>query len=86
MGYVLSLGKTAIYAIGGYMLDVTPTAQATFSSDQVQTISNSINTAITNTINMFVSLVPLFAVICGAAFGIRFVKGLFSKVGGNKIK
>ena len=75
-----------LYGLYGLLLDVTPSAQATFSSDQVTTISNAINTAITNTINMFVSLVPLFAVICGAAFGIRFVKGLFSKVGGNKIK
>lgn len=75
-----------LYGLYSYLLDVTPSAQATFTSDQVTTISNSINTAITNVINMFVSLIPLFAVICGAAFGIRFVKGLFGKVGGKSVK
>lgn len=62
------------------------TAQATFTSDQITAISNALNTAITNTLNMFVSLVPVFAVICGVAFGIRFVKSMFGRVGGTKVR
>ncbi len=68
--------------MGALIADVT---QATFSTTQIEAIQTALNTAITNTINMFVSLVPVFATICGVAFGIRFVKGLFGKVGGKSI-
>ena len=70
----------------GLIADVTASAQAAFTSDQITQISNALNSAITNTINMFVSLVPVFAVICGVAFGIRFVKSMFGKVGGKSIR
>lgn len=62
------------------------TAQATFTSTQVETITNALNTAITNVLNMFVSLIPIFATICGVAFGITFVKKMFGRVGGKSIK
>lgn len=65
----------------GWIADVTPTAQAVFSSDQITTISNAINQAISNVLNMFVSLVPLYAVIAGVAFGIRLTKRLIEKPG-----
>ena len=58
---------------------VSPTAQAVFSSDQITTISNAINQAISNVLNMFVSLVPLYAVIAGVAVGIRLTKRLIEK-------
>lgn len=70
----------------GWIADVTPAAQAVFSSDQITTISNAINSAITNVLNMFVNLVPLYAVIAGVAFGIKLVQRLFNKTGGSKIK
>lgn len=70
----------------GWIADVTPTAQAVFSSDQITTISNAINTAITNVLNMFVSLVPLYAVIAGVAFGIKLVQKMFNKTGGSKVR
>ena len=72
--------------MGGLIADVTPTAQAVFSSDQITTISNAINTAITNVLNMFVSLVPLYAVIAGVAFGIKLVQRRFNKTGGSKVR
>ena len=60
--------------------------QATFDAAQITAIQTALNSAITNTISMFVSLVPVFATICGVAFGIRFVKGMFGKVGGTKVR
>lgn len=60
--------------------------QATFDATQITAIQTALNTAITNTINMFVSLIPVFATICGVAFGIRFVKGMFGKVGGTRVR
>lgn len=62
------------------------TAQATFTSEQITSISNALQTAITNVLNMFVALIPIFAIICGVAFGIRFVKGMFGRVGGTSIE
>lgn len=62
------------------------TAQATFTSQQIESISNALQTAITNVLNMFVSLIPIFAIICGVAFGIKFVKGMFGRVGGTSIR
>ena len=70
----------------GLFADVTPTAQAVFSGDQITTISNAINTAITNVLNMFVSLVPLYAVIAGVAVGIKLVQKMFNKTGGSKVR
>lgn len=66
------------------LLDAT--AQATFTSAQIESISNALQTAITNVLNMFVALIPIFAIICGVAFGIRFVKGMFGRVGGTSIE
>ena len=68
----------------GYLLEAT--AQATFTTQQITDISNALQTAITNVLNMFVSLIPIFAIICGVAFGIRFVKGMFGRVGGTSIE
>lgn len=68
----------------GYIAEAT--AQATFTSSQIESISNALQTAITNVLNMFVSLIPIFAIICGVAFGIKFVKGMFGRVGGTKVK
>lgn len=65
------------------LLEATP--QATFTAAQVTEISNALQTAITNVINMFVSLIPIFAIICGVAFGIKFVKSMFGRVGGTKV-
>lgn len=62
------------------------TAQATFTSAQIESISNALQTAITNVLNMFVSLIPIFAIICGVAFGIKFVKSMFGRVGGTKVR
>lgn len=68
----------------GYIAEAT--AQATFTSQQIENISNALQTAITNVLNMFVSLIPIFAIICGVAFGIKFVKGMFGRVGGTSIR
>lgn len=68
----------------GYIAEAT--AQATFTSQQIESISNALQTAITNVLNMFVSLIPIFAIICGVAFGIKFVKGMFGRVGGTSIR
>lgn len=62
------------------------TAQATFTASQIESISNALQTAITNVLNMFVALIPIFAIICGVAFGIKFVKSMFGRVGGTKVK
>lgn len=62
------------------------TAQATFTAQQIESISNALQVAITNVLNMFVSLIPIFAIICGVAFGIKFVKSMFGRVGGTKVR
>lgn len=55
-----------------------------FSAEQITSITNSINSAISNVLSMFVALLPVFATICGVGFGINFVRGLFNKVKKNK--
>lgn len=51
-----------------------------FSTEQITSISGALNVAIENTLSMFVDLLPVAAVICGVAFGIRYIRGLFSQV------
>lgn len=60
--------------------------QVGFSSAQITAITTALGDAITNTLNMFVALMPIYAVICGTAFGIRFVTNRFKAVGGTGIK
>lgn len=57
-----------------------------FSTAQITAITNALSTAITNTLNMFVALMPIFATICGVAFGIKFVTKRFQSVGGTGIR
>lgn len=57
-----------------------------FTSTQIEAITTALGTAITNTLNMFVALMPIFATICGVAFGIKFVTKRFQSVGGTGIK
>ena len=51
-----------------------------FGTEQIASITTALNTAIENTLGMFVNLLPVAATICGVAFGIRYVKGLFGQV------
>lgn len=69
-----------LYAL---LLDATPVG---FSSAQIESITTALGTAITNTLNMFVALMPIFATICGVAFGIKFVTKRFQSVGGTGIR
>lgn len=47
---------------------------------QLSSISAALTTAIQNTLGMFIDLLPISALICGVAFGIRFIRGLFKQV------
>lgn len=47
---------------------------------QKTSVSTSLNLAIQNTLTMFIDLLPIMALICGVAFGIRFICGLFNQV------
>lgn len=51
-----------------------------FQAEQITKISASLTSAINNTLSMFIDLLPAMALICGVAFGIRFVKSLFGQV------
>lgn len=48
-----------------------------FSTEQITSISTALTTAVNNTLAMFVDLLPVMALICGVAFGIRFIYSLF---------
>lgn len=50
-----------------------------FSTTQITDITTALNTAITNVLSMFVSLLPVVAILSGVAFGIALVRGLFKK-------
>lgn len=50
-----------------------------FSTTQISDITTALNTAITNVLSMFVSLLPVVAILSGVAFGIALVRGLFKK-------
>lgn len=52
-----------------------------FTADQLTSITNAMNTAISNVLSMFVSLTPIMAVIAGVGFGIALVRGLFRRIG-----
>lgn len=58
-------------------LDTTGTV---LSTEQIASVSTALNTAIQNTLTMFIDLLPVMALICGVAFGIRFIRGLFKQV------
>lgn len=45
-----------------------------FTSAQLTSITEAMNTAITNVLSMFVSLTPIMAVIAGVGFGIKSYK------------
>lgn len=51
---------------------------------QITSITTALNTAIQNTLTMFIGLLPVAATICGVAFGIRYVKNLFTQVKNGK--
>lgn len=59
----------------------TPVVTNMFTVEQITSITTALNTAITNVLSMFVSLLPVLATIAGVAFGISLVRGLFKKVG-----
>lgn len=63
------------------LVQLLETAPTGFTSAQITEITNALQTAITNVLNMFVSLLPVMAIIAGVAFGIKIVRGLFKKVG-----
>lgn len=50
-----------------------------FTSEQITSITAALTTAINNTLSMFVQLLPVAALICGVAFGIRMVRSYFSQ-------
>lgn len=54
------------------------------STEQIASVSTALNTAIQNTLTMFIDLLPVMALICGVAFGIRFIRGLFKQVKNGK--
>lgn len=56
------------------------TTNVGWTSDMISNVTSALNSAISNTLQTFVALLPIFATICGVAFGIRFVRGLFSQV------
>lgn len=55
-----------------------------FSTEQIASITSALSTAVNNTLTMFVDLLPVMALICGVAFGIRFVRSLFKQVKAGK--
>lgn len=59
----------------------TETVTNMFTAEQITSITTALNTAISNVLSMFVSLLPIMAVIAGVGFGIALVRGLFKKVG-----
>lgn len=61
------------------LLSLFQTGAAIVSAEQTTSISAALETAIGNTLDTFISLLPIFAVACGTAFAIRFVTKLFNK-------
>ena len=61
-------------------METTEVVSNMFTADQITSITCALTTAIGNTLSMFVDLLPVAAIICGVAFGIRYVRGLFSQV------
>lgn len=45
-----------------------------FTTNQVGEITTAATTAVGSLIDTFIALLPIIAVICGALFGVRFVK------------
>lgn len=66
------------------MIAEVTTANAAFSTEQISAISTALTSAVNNTLSMFINLLPAMALICGVAFGIRFVRGLFKQVKDGK--
>ena len=61
-------------------METTEVVSNMFTAEQITSITGALTTAIGNTLSMFVDLLPVAAIICGVAFGIRYVRGLFSQV------
>lgn len=58
----------------------TAVTTSMFTTEQVGSITTALTSAINNTLSMFVELLPVAALICGVAFGIRYIKSLFAQV------
>lgn len=48
-----------------------------FGAEQITAITSALTSAINNIVNIYISLLPIFALICGVGFGIRFITKLF---------
>lgn len=61
-------------------MDPTPVvSNAMFTADQITSITGALTTAINNVLSMFVSLLPVMAVLSGVAFGVALIRGQFKK-------
>ena len=63
----------------GLLTAAETTTTNMFTSDQISSITTALTSAINNVLSMFVSLLPIVAVLSGVAFGVALVRGLFKK-------
>lgn len=61
-------------------LESTTAAANMFTEAHISTITTNFTTAIGNVIQVFVDLLPLFAIATGLGFGIYFIKNQFGRV------
>lgn len=52
-----------------------------FSSAQITSLTNAMQTAISNVVTVFVQVAPIMAAIAGVGFGIALIRGLFRRIG-----
>lgn len=62
------------------MLELLNLGASAFTETQVTAIQTALTAAVGSMIDTFVALLPVIALICGALFGVRFIKRLFKRV------
>lgn len=50
-----------------------------FTTEMITSITTALTDTASNVLEIFISLLPVMAIIAGVGFGIRFVRGLFNK-------
>lgn len=66
------------------MEGATPAATGLFTAEMISDITTALTSTAQNVLGIFIDLLPVMAIIAGVGFGIRFVRGLFSKTSKGK--
>lgn len=64
-----------------FLEGATETTTKVFSDTQLTSVKSSLTQSVNTIVDTFIDLLPIIALITGAIFGIKFIKGKFNTIG-----